>query len=368
MIRTYGLLALSAAVWADTLVMKNGDKLTGTFVTTTDKGVVFKSEFAGEVTVAVENITEVQTKELVTLTTKDGKVLTGRLETAGGMVGVAPATGEPVRVALADLAAVRSLEGQAKFEEEERRKLNPEFLDLYNGFYDFGVAFARGNAVTDSVTNTARLNRVTDVTKAGIYFTQINSSAKFRDQNGAQTSQTTANAIRGGWSASRNLGGQASRWFFQGFNDYEYDALLGLDLRVVLGGGLGYYFLRNDRGFLTASAGGAWNREKFDPRIAQLPNPRNSVEVYLAQEWVYKLGRIWSVNEKFVFFPNLSDAGAYRINFDASIAAALTRILAVQFTVSDRYLSNPPVTVPPRRNNDIIFSAGVRATVPTRQK
>jgi hypothetical protein len=368
MIRLSALLALSGLVWADTLVMKNGDKLTGTFLTTTDKGVVFKSEFAGEVTVAVENIIEVQTKELVTLTTKDGKVLTGKLETAGGRVGITPSTGEPVSVALADLAAVRSLEGQARFEDEERRKLRPEFLDLYNGFYDFGVAFARGNAVTDSVTNTARLNRVTNVTKAGIYFTQINSSARFRDERGVQTSQRTANAIRAGWTASRNVGGTASRWFFQGFNDYEYDALLGLDLRVVLGGGLGYYFLRNDRGFLTASVGGAWNREKFDPSIAQLPNPRSSGEVYVAQEWVYKLGRIWSVNEKFVFFPNVSDTGAYRLNFDASLAAALNRILAVQFSVSDRYLSNPPVTSPPRRNNDIIFSAGVRATVPTRQR
>lgn len=366
--RIWGLLALSGLVWADTLVMKNGDRLTGTFVTTTDKGIVFRSEFAGEVTVAVENISEVQTKEPVTLTTRDGKVLTGKLDTAGGMVGVAPESGEAVRVALADLAAVRSLEGQAKFEEEERRKLNPGFLDLYNGFYDFGVAFARGNAVTDSFTNTARLNRVTAVNKAGIYFTQINSTAKFRNSDGVQTTQTTANAIRGGWTASRNLAGRASRWFFQGFNDYEYDELLGLDLRVVLGGGLGYYFLQNDKGFLTVSAGGAWNREKFDPRIAQLPNPRNSGEIYLAQEWVYKLGRAWSVNEKFVYFPNVSEAGAFRINFDASLAAALTRILSLQFSVSDRYLSNPPVTVPPRRNNDIIFSAGLRATVPTRQK
>jgi hypothetical protein len=368
MIRVYGLLAICGLAYGDTLVMKNGDKLSGTFVTTTDKGVVFKSEFAGEVTVAVENIVEVQTKELVTLTTKDGRILTGKLETADGQVGITPLSGEPARVAVAEVVAVRGLEGQARYEEEERRKLNPEFLDLYNGFYDYGLAFARGNAVTDSFTNTARLNRVTDVHKVGLYFTQINSSAKFRDESGALTTQTTANAVRGGWTASRNVGGGDSRWFFQGFNDYEYDALLGLDLRVVLGGGLGYYFLRNDKGFLTVSGGGAWNREKFDPRIAQLPNPRSSGEIYIAQEWVYKLGKIWAINEKFVYFPNISDLGSYRINFDASLAASLTRVLALQFTVSDRFLSNPPMTMPPRRSNDLIFSAGLRAIVPTRQK
>jgi putative salt-induced outer membrane protein YdiY len=365
MIRLGGLALLCSAIWADTLVMKNGDKLTGTYVTTTDKGVVFKSDLAGEVTVALENITEVQTNELVTLTTKDGKVLTGKLETAGANVAIAPLTGEPARIALDEVAAVRSLEGQARYEEEERRKINPEFLDLYNGSYDFGVAFARGNAITDSFNNTARLNRVTDRDKFGIYFTQINSSATFRDASGLASSETTANAIRGGWAASRNLGGTKSRGFFQGFNDYEYDAFLGLDLRTVLGGGMGYNLVRNDRGFLTLSGGGAWNREKFDSRIASDPNPRSSAEVYVQQEWVYKIGRIWSVNEKFVVFPNLTKLGDLRMNLDATLAASLTRIFGFQVTVSDRYLTNPPDG---RRRNDIIFTAGIRANVPTRQK
>jgi len=45
---------------------------------------------------------------------------------------------------------------------------------------------------------------------------------------------TTAQAIRGGWSQSRNI---HPRMFVNLFNDWEYDKFQNLDLRFVLGGG-----------------------------------------------------------------------------------------------------------------------------------
>jgi hypothetical protein len=41
-------------------------------------------------------------------------------------------------------------------------------------------------------------------------------------------------------------------------------------------------------------------------------------------------------------FPNLSDLGQYRFQFDATAATKLKTWLSWQITVSDRYLSNPP--------------------------
>ena len=40
----YCFAIFSSIVFADSVVMKNGDKLTGEILTTTEKGVVFKSE------------------------------------------------------------------------------------------------------------------------------------------------------------------------------------------------------------------------------------------------------------------------------------------------------------------------------------
>ena len=355
----YCFAVFSSIVFADSVVMKNGDKLTGEILTTTEKGVVFKSEFAGEVTIGWDNISEVSSPNPVIVTTKDGRKITGTTRTTDGRVVITPQGGEPVEVPKETVAAVRNAVGQQTFEQLEFRKLHPGFLDLYTGFFDFGVAGARGNSKTQNYASTAKMNRVTDKDNFGIYFNQI-----YTSNSTLGPKEVTAQAMRGGWNYARNLG---PKWFLQGFNDYEYDRFQGLDLRVVVGGGLGYYFIKNDRGFLSVSGGASWNREQFGVYPPTYPEGllRNSAEVYVAQEWVYKLNRIFSVQEKFVIFPNMSDLGSYRINFDTSLAAAVNRIFALQFTVSDRYLANP---LQGRLKNDVLFSAGIRATIPTREK
>jgi hypothetical protein len=58
-------------------------------------------------------------------------------------------------------------------------------------------------------------------------------------------------------------------------------------------------------------------------------------------------------------FPNLSDGGQYRFQFDATAATKLKAWLSWQVTVSDRYLSNP---LPGLKSNDELLSTGLRVT------
>lgn len=349
------LLSLAIPVLADTIVMKNGDKLSGTIVTTGDKGIVFKSEFAGEVTIAWENVSEVSSANPVVITTKDGRKLTGALRTEGDAVIVGAERAER-----AAIAAVRPPDAQAKFELDESRKMKPQFLDLYSGFADFGLANANGNADTSTISTTANLARTTANDKFSLRFAQI-----YASNSTTGVSQNTAYAIRGGWAYQRNI---SKKWFLQGFNDYEFDKFQLLDLRVVVGGGLGYTAIKKERTLLTFGGGGAWNREQFGPNEV---NPRlvaftrNSGEIYFNQEFTHKLSSVLSVFERFALFPNLSNSGEFRLNFDAGIAATLYKSLALQAAFSDRYLSNPPVG---RVKNDTLFTTGIRYTIPTRVK
>jgi hypothetical protein len=56
-------------------------------------------------------------------------------------------------------------------------------------------------------------------------------------------------------------------------------------------------------------------------------------------------------------FPNLSDLGQYRFQFDATAATKLKTWLSWQITVNDRYLSNP---LPGLKSNDELLSTGLR--------
>ena len=59
--------------------------------------------------------------------------------------------------------------------------------------------------------------------------------------------------------------------------------------------------------------------------------------------------------QSFRMFNNLSNAGEYRINFDAGATTVLFKWLTWNIALSDRYLTNP---APGRKSNDFLYSTG----------
>src|SRR5207253_5703273 len=118
---------------------------------------------------------------------------------------------------------------------------------------------------------------------------------------------TTAEAIRGGARYDRNI---SKRLFGFGLIDLEHDKFQRLDLRSVLGGGLGFHARKTERTRLDLFTGGSYNREKFSTGLT-----RNSGEALLGEELSYKLSAVTSVTQRAVVFPNLSEFGEYRFAF-----------------------------------------------------
>jgi hypothetical protein len=58
---------------ADQIVLKNGDRLTGTIEKSADKELVIKTEFAGEVTVHWPAIQEIKSEQPLHVGLKDGR-------------------------------------------------------------------------------------------------------------------------------------------------------------------------------------------------------------------------------------------------------------------------------------------------------
>ncbi len=165
-------------------------------------------------------------------------------------------------------------------------------------------------------------------------------------------STTTANAIRGGGRYEINLN---RRLFAFGFGDLEHNEVQLLDLRSVVGGGLGYSVVRNEKTDLQVFGGGAFNHEKFSTGIT-----RNAGEILAGQSLSYRLSDRLTLKERFQIFPNLTDTGEYRMTLDAGVSAKLFSFLDWQITVSNRYLSNPVAGAP---GNDLLLTTGLRFNI-----
>ncbi|MDX2034641.1 MAG: DUF481 domain-containing protein [Blastocatellia bacterium] len=331
--------ALAIAGWADEVKLKNGDRLTGTIVKADGKTLTIKTDYAGAVTISMEAIDRIASEQPLYVALSDGKTVLGAVSTGEGKYSVEPKDAARVTGEAAAIQAIRSKPEQEAYERLQR----PSWLDLWNGGLDFGYSLTTGNTRTNNLALGSNLNRVTRRDKTSLYAAYINAKNKTKG-----VTETTANAIRGG---GRYEIGISNRMTAFGFADFEYNQIQLLDLRSVLGGGLGYYAVRNERTQLQVFGGASWNRENFATGLN-----RNSGEVLLGEDLTVKLSDRVLFRERLQFFPNMTDRGEYRVTFDSSLSTKLTSWLSWNVTASNRYITNP---VPGAKNNDLLLTTGV---------
>jgi small nuclear ribonucleoprotein (snRNP)-like protein len=332
-------LSLSTA-FADQVVLKNGDRLTGSIVKKDAKNLTIKTDQFGLVTTAWDQVQSITAEKPVNVVLQDGRTLRGTLATVGGNVEV---TAENARVTVtpAEITVLRDADEQRAYE----RLLRPGWGDLWAGAGTIGLAGTAGNARTLTFSLGVNAARVTNTDKTSIYFNAIQASAVV-----AGRSADTAQAVRGGVAYDHNV---SPRLFGNIFNDYEYDRFQNLDLRFVLGGGLGFHAVKTETSRLDLLAGFAFNHSRFST-----PLTRNAGELFWGDEYRLKVTAATTLVQSFRMFHNLSDGG-YRMNFDIDASTKLSTWLTWNVSLSDRYLSNP---APGRKTNDLLYTTGIGIT------
>ncbi|MGA2723690.1 MAG: DUF481 domain-containing protein [Bryobacteraceae bacterium] len=327
-----------STAWADQVVMKNGDRVTGTIVKQDGKTITIKTDNFGVVTAPWDKVASLTSDQPVNIVLKDGKTLVGTVTPSDGKVEITTKDTK-VEVSPDEVTAIRNADEQKAYE----RLLSPGLLQLWSGSGSLGWAGTEGNAQTLTFTTALNAARVTNTDKISLYFNVIKASALVNGQNAS-----TAQAVRGGIGYDRNV---SPRLFVNVFNDYEYDKFQSLDLRFVIGGGFGFHAVKNKRSVLDFLGGGDYNHSSFST-----PLIRNAAEAFWGDEYTLKLTGASSLTQSFRMFNNLSDTGAYRVNFDLGVATKIKKWLSWNLALSDRYLSDP---VPGRKPNDWLYTTGI---------
>jgi putative salt-induced outer membrane protein YdiY len=322
--------------------MKNGDRISGAIVKKDEKTLTIKSAHFGVVTLPWDQVASAKADTPINIVMPSGQTVTGTLNVEPDKVEVT-AGGATRAVPPADIVALRDSAEQKAYE----RLLKPRLLDLWLGNANIGWAGTKGNAETATLSLGMAAARVTRTDKMSVYFNAIRASALI-DNVSAQTAQ----AIRGGLAYNRNI---HPRVFLNLFNDWETDKFQNLDLRTVVGGGLGYHAWKAEHGRFDLLGGVAYNRERYDPVRPLLPFTRNGADGYFGDDFSYKVGARTSLIQSFRMFTNLQDSTRYRVNFDVGATTQITKWLTWNLSLSDRFL-NLPVTG--RKKNDILYSTG----------
>ena len=362
LLSVFSLLLTACAARADQVVLKNGDRLTGKIIFGDGKTLLLKSEFAGDVTIQWDAITGLESSENLNITLKDGTRLSGKVTTQDGKFTVAetPAAATHSAAAKETIVAVRNDAEQHSFDVETEKTTHPRFNYFWRGTVDTGLALTRGNSETVNYTLAAKAIRETPRDKLTVYGDYI-----FANNSSIPPAVTTANALDAGLRGDLNI---RPRVFVFALTDFQTNQLQHLDLRSVFGGGFGYHVIKTASTTFDIFGGITYDRDSFGAYNVANPAPppvlllipssvQNSAEAVVGEEFDTKLSKRTSVTERFSFYPNLSHTGDYRFQLDSTISTQMKKWLSWQATLSDRYISYPPVGL---KANDLLLSTGLR--------
>lgn len=342
------LLTLSSgSVFADQVVLKNGDRLTGTIEKSDGKDLVIKTEFAGEVTVQFSAIQEIKSDQQLHVESKDGQKTVGALSTSEGKVEVATKTGATVEVPKDNITVIRNDAEQRAYE----KAMYPGFFEGWDGGVNLGFGLTRGNSATKNLGVAFKAVRTGHRDKLSIYDNTVYAT---NDAPGA-TPSLTADLKQGGVRYDRDL---TKRLFGFGITDFMSDGLQGLNIRALFGGGLGYHLIKNDNTTLDILGGANYTHENYTEGLPGATSSliRNFASLQIGDEFMTKVRKNTVITQNFYFFPDLSNTGEYRATFNIGTVTKINKWFGWQNSFGDIYVTNPPVG---KKNNDLFFTTGL---------
>src|SRR5580704_8195347 len=341
------VFTFSSALFADQVVLKNGDRLTGSILKSDDKTLLIKTEFAGDVTVQWPAVQEVTSTGPLHVVLSSGKTVSGPVTTTDGSLAVTTPASGTVTVAKADVTALRSDTEQAAYE----KSLHPGLTQGWVGGANIGFALTAGNSETKSLAVAFTGDRKTLHDEIALYENTV-----YATNNSPGTApSTSADSNQGGARYSRNLN---PRLFAFVGADFQTNALQDLNLRSIFGGGLGFHAIKTDRTTLDFLAGPNYTREIYSTVT------NSFLALTLGEELSQKLGATTLLTQKLYFFPDLSSGltGQYHATFNLGTATKISKWLAWQNAFSDIYVTNPPMQpagTPALKTNDIVLTTGL---------
>lgn len=243
------LLAISGgSLLADTVTLKNGDRLSGQVDSLSGGHLLVDTEYAGRLLVRVKAIESVTADGEFQVRMRRGERLVGRFQAEQGAQRLLPADGVSLPLAL-DQVRSASRAGDA-------------LASLARGWSarsDLSASISSGNSETEAInllvhSSLALKRTVHDA--ALLIGREEADGVRVREQLDLD------------YGYKRFLN---DKWFALGNAEYYRDELKGIDLRVTLGGGIGYQVWQDSFGALSVGTGATIVFDEIGTRAAQNP-------------------------------------------------------------------------------------------------
>lgn len=315
---------------AETVVLTNGDRLTGTVTRMAEGTLVLESEPLGTVRIPWSEIDAFSSDRPFLVLTDEGERLAGAFTREGAKIRIEREGADTVEV---------PAESVARVVPGKERKGPFRFLGRAEGIVDYGYSMARGN---QSQMQSSLGGRATYTSDAYEVSGRLDSLLARQDEARAQSRHSLGFRVDRYWNA---------RTFNYGLSDFERNERRNLDLRTQLGGGFGRRLRRTKTTNLLVLGGFAYVHERF-----RHAGNRVTGEGSFGVEWETRLFDFIELVTEFSMHPNLVDRGRVRLEYDSTLRVPVWGRVTYSLRLFDRFDSRPAAQT---KKNDYGLSSGL---------
>jgi len=306
---------VAAPGWADTIHLQDGSTVFGSITGVDGGNLLVQTEFAGEIGISLEAIKGIETEAETGFKLESGEVVSGRLQFDNGRqellredqaIEVAPTS----ILAIGDPAALT----------------DPGPVIEWHGRAEFGLNLQFGNTDRLDVNTRISSTRETEIDRLIL---------ELRGQYAEENDSKSANEVLASATYEYDVN---EKLFVFGETQFEYDEFEGLDLRVVVSGGAGYFFFDTDRSTLKGRVGLAYQHQDFEDGTVT-----DDVLLQLGYDYRLHVREWFQFTSVLDFFANATEVKDWRFDADNAVEVPIssTEAWKLRFGVRNEYDNEP---------------------------
>jgi putative salt-induced outer membrane protein YdiY len=343
---------------ADGVTLKNGDRITGAFVSVRGRNISLQTGALGTLTIPLGQVASVDVNEMVMAFTRAGQPRTGWL--ALGPAGNWQLTdGESGITRTIDASAIDVILPVARYQSIVEHAAGP-FQD-WTGTASLGYSIQRGNQRNDTLSSSVDTRRERPAApiferhwRTNVHMTLLLSNA--------EEDETSIGANTFSSSVRQDLLFAPGNFVFA-IAQFDHVGTEGLFLRQTYGGGTGYDVTLRGRGTLSIFGGLTLVREEFSsgPVREELSTsgPDRTAQFLFGEKIRYQLTPRVRVDHATNLSLNITTVGQYHLDTRTALDVKLTNRFSLNTALIDLYLTNPG---PGSQRNTFALTTGIGAT------
>jgi hypothetical protein len=338
----------------DILIFTDGEKLIGQLKSAKGDSIVFKSDMAGEVTVAWSKIQELRTSHPFAIIGKNAKLVRhmdvsqvpeGNVAMTDQKIAVTPASGAPRVVPVADAGFLLP---QPDFEKAINR--NDGIFDDWGGAVTAGASIVHATQDAETFSGGIALVRAepTESWLPPSTRTLLNFNVAYGKISQPGEPDIKTDIFHAGAEEDKYF---SSRVFVFGQAAFDHNYSQGLDLQQAYGGGLGWTVYKTGAAEFDVKAAVSYIHQSFSAGANESLVGSTFAEIYTRK---FQHGIL--LNEQIAFTPAWNDTSAFFGTGSLSLAFPVHKRLSLALTSLDTFLNDPP---PGFRKNSFQLTAGL---------